>query len=170
MMPSVQVEEARRLRNLGRNVEAGRIFEEIRLQDDSLLIATECAGLYLEQGRIMDACRTIDGALSNSRHLQEDKSSVGVAKMLQALITSARTATFTQPLQDAVNVYNDHLLGRNPCDYEKESVSHCNFLSSINTSMLTHISGHDAVYLCVPPRASILGGIQIARRTSATLA
>ena len=116
------LEEARKFQKLGDYPKSHAQFIKTSEQYDDLTLATDVAGMWLEQGCPKNSLDKINGALIRFSETCE----LGVlasAEILKSFATTFATTHFSGPLKTGVDLYNRHLRGLAPERYEKWMVS-----------------------------------------------
>jgi predicted Zn-dependent protease len=110
--------EAQTSWKLGRYAEAHLQFKKALENTDSLSIAVDAAGMFMEQGCAQRALETIDDGLNRLSERTVEQDVVATAEALQAATTAMCTARFSDPLKTFERLYYQHKLGT--------SVEQCN--------------------------------------------
>lgn len=104
--------EARRLRNLGRYPEAELKFREAITAQDEIDLQVELASMFAEQGKVRKCYEQLANLAAKS-----ELSPAG--RMLLCVADAGISVQLAPNLETAVSLYNAHLRGRRPEDYEK---------------------------------------------------
>jgi tetratricopeptide (TPR) repeat protein len=103
------LEEAYRLRDLGRYPEAHACFGKAREQADDLMLAVNIASAYMEGGNIKKCLEEINLAMEKFCTSTPDQVVVAIAKTLQASAVSSTTLRFHDSLKTGSELFDQHL-------------------------------------------------------------
>ena len=120
---AAKVKEAQRLRNLGFYNDAVRRYEEAEAERSDILLATELASTFLEQGRVQTAFDKIQQARDAFHDSIDDDSVLALAQLLEAFATAFKTGQFTPALKACGHVYDQLLRDRPLEEFSKRLVS-----------------------------------------------
>jgi len=121
--PSPIVTEAQRLRNLGRYPEAERKFREALAESDSLVLRTELASMFMEQGCVRK-CR--DELIDARAQFPDDSAGSLASALADMLFCSAEAGTslqFTAHIERAAELYKSQLMDLPVEGYNRKHVS-----------------------------------------------
>lgn len=105
------LQEAYRLRNLGRYPEAHSCFRNARELGDDLMLAVDMASTYLEQGNVKKCLEQINLAIQKFGSSTSDQVVVALAKILQASASVATTLRFRESLTAGSDLFKEFLSG-----------------------------------------------------------
>jgi tetratricopeptide (TPR) repeat protein len=115
--------QAQKLWKLARFAEAEVSFLKALNGQDDLLPSVELAAMYLDQGCFKKCLEELNKSLDRFEESHHQSGLIGAGRMLQALTTASVELTFSGPLKQAVELYNDHLAGLPAEQYDKHQVS-----------------------------------------------
>lgn len=116
--------EARRLQNLGFFKDAAKYYglAEAEHSVPQLWLVLEISGVNLEQGLVGVV---LDRLVATTDHIDRDREeplALALFDLLWAKVEALSTVLFTQALRKAVKVFEEHLRGRDPADYDSKRV------------------------------------------------
>ena len=120
-MPKSLVAEAQTLRDLGRYPGALKKYREAQNEQDGLVLRTEIASMFLEQGLAGKCHKEIDDFQGLFDNAETDAKAL--AKMLSFASAAATTVQFTTNIKGAADLYDSHLVGKKPVAYTRVHVS-----------------------------------------------
>lgn len=120
-MPHPFVAEAQRLRDLGRYPDALSKYREAQVEQDGMVLRTEIASMFLEQGLAGQCHEELVGGRASFEDAETDAKAL--ADMLLFISATATTVHFSTNVQGAAALYTCHLADREPEAYGRIHVS-----------------------------------------------
>ena len=121
---SAHLVEARRLQNLGFFKDAAKYYAlaEAEHSTPQIRLVLEVSGLNIEQGSVGAVLDRLIATTDQIDREHEEPLSLGFFDLLLANVEIVSTVHFSQALEKAVKVFEDHLKGRDPKDYDGRRV------------------------------------------------
>jgi hypothetical protein len=119
---SPALQEARRLRDLGRWPEAAQVYRAEQEHNGSLLLSVEFASMFLEQGWPKMTAKEVEAGIAEFSDVETTSIAAALAKLLRAATLAATTVCFTEPLNTAVELHDRYLKARETEEYDHHMV------------------------------------------------
>lgn len=122
--PSVNLIEARRLGDLGYYKDAAKFYAaaEAEHSPPQLSLILEVCGFNLEQGLVGMALDRLNSTTDLIDRTKEEPLQLATFDLLSAYVGALSSVRFTRPLEKAIGVFNEQLLGKSIEEYEKRRV------------------------------------------------
>lgn len=107
-----KIKEAQRLGRLGFYTRALEYYREAEAEKNDFTLALNIGRVMAEQGRVQSALEQISAAIETLSDSAEDRAAIALAEMLKTCYTAIVTGQFSNSLETAARLYNEHLRGR----------------------------------------------------------
>lgn len=121
---SVSLLEARRLGDLGFYKDAAKCYAAADAEHSSpqLSLVLEVSGFNIEQGLVGIVLDRLIATTDKIDRSQEEPLQLALFDLLWATVEAQTSVRLTQPLEKAIKVFNEHLRGKTPTEYDRERV------------------------------------------------